>query len=256
MSVLLHHAVAGPADGPPLLLGSSLGTTHAMWEPQCAVLARTHRVVAFDHRGHGRSPVPAGPYALDELGGDVLALLDHLGLARASYCGISLGGMLGLWLAANAPERVDRLVVVCSSAHLPPAEGWRERAATVTAAGDVGAIANAVVERWLTPAHAAAHPDVLAELRAMLAAQPPAGYAACCEAIAGMDLRGDLPRVRAPTLVVVAEDDLATPPVHGELIAAGVPGARLARLPDAAHLASVEQPDAVTALITDHLEQP
>lgn len=256
MSVALHHVVTGPPDGPPLLLGGSLGTTHAMWDRQVAVLSHAHRVIALDHRGHGASPAPPGPYTIDDLGGDVLALLDRLDLARASWCGLSLGGMVGMWLAAHAPERVDRLVLLCTSAFLPPAEAWRERAATVLAAGSVEPIADAVVGRWLTPDFAAAHPAERAALRAMLAASPPAGYAACCEALASLDLRADLARIIAPTVVVVGAQDPSTPPDHGERIAAAIPGARLRRLDPAAHLASVERPEAVTRIILDHLEAP
>lgn len=256
MSVALHHVVSGPPDGAPLLLGGSLGTTHAMWDRQVAVLSRTHRVIALDHRGHGASPAPPGPYTIDDLGGDVLALLDRLDLARASWCGLSLGGMVGMWLAAHAPERVDRLVLLCTSAFLPPAEAWRERAATVLAAGSVEPIADAVVGRWLTPGFAAAHPAERAALRAMLAASPPAGYAACCEALAGLDLRADVGRITARTVVVVGAQDPSTPPDHGERIAAAIPGARLRRLDPAAHLASVERPEAVNRIILDHLEAP
>jgi 3-oxoadipate enol-lactonase len=164
--------------------------------------------------------------------------------------------MVGMWLAANAPERVDRLVLLCTSAHLPPAEGWRERARAVRAAGTVGAVADAVVRRWVTPAFAAAQPRRVAALSELLAASPPAGYAACCEAIAAMDLRPLLPRIAAPTLVVAGADDLATPPAHAETIAAAIPGARLERLSPMAHLGNVEQPDAVAGLIRDHLDAP
>lgn len=254
--VALHHVAAGPPDGPPVVLGSSLGTTHTMWVAQSRALARRHRVIAFDHRGHGGSPAPPGPYALDELGADVLALLDRLGLPRVSWCGLSLGGMIGLWLAAHAPERIERLVVVCSSAHLPPASGWHERAAAVRAARSVDVVADAVVARWLTPAWAAAHPAERDDLRAMLAATPPEGYASCCEAIAAMDLRPALGRIAAPTLLVAGEEDQATPPAHAETMAAGIARARLVRLSPAAHLAAVERAADVTALITTHLEAP
>ena len=256
MSVALHHVARGPEDAPVLLLGGSLGTTHAMWAPQVAALSRTHRVVAFDHRGHGRSPAPPGPYAIDDLGGDVLALLDDLGAARASYCGLSVGGMVGLWLAANAPERVERLILLCTSAHLPPASAWQDRVTAVLAAGSTAPIAPAVLARWLTPAWAAAHPDVAADLRDMLLAAPAQGYAACCGAIAGMDLRPALARIAARTLVVTGAQDASIPPEHGELIAAAIPGARLEQLDPAAHIASVERADAVNALIADHLGAP
>ena len=249
----LHHEVTGPEDGHVVLLGSSLGTTLAMWDAQVGPLSERFRVVRFDHRGHGGSPVPPGPYAIAELGRDVLALLDKLGVARASYCGISLGGMVGLWLAAHAPERIDRLVALCTSAHLPPPDAWAERAAAVQQAGSTEVVADAVVARWLTPEFARARPDQHARLRAMLVASPPAGYAACCRAIERMDLRADLPRITAPTLVVAGEQDRSTPPEHGERIAAAIADARLEVLSPAAHIAAVERAGDVTRLIGEHL---
>jgi 3-oxoadipate enol-lactonase len=253
VSVALHHEVAGPAGAPVVLMGSSLGTDLHMWDAQAPALAEHLRVVRFDHRGHGRSPIPPGPYEIADLAQDVLALMDRLGVARAHYCGLSLGAMVGMWLGANAPERVDRLVLACTSAHMPPASAWAQRAAAVLAAGSPEPVADTIVDRWLTPPFAAAHPEVRARLRAMLVAQDPGGYAACCGAIERMDLRGDLARIAAPTLVIAGAGDTATAPDHQRLIAAAIPGARLELL-DAAHLAAAEQPDAVTSLILDHLE--
>lgn len=250
---LLHHEIEGVRGGPPLLLGGSLGSSLSMWGPQVPALAERLRVVRFDHRGHGRSPEPPGPYSIEAMGRDVLTLLDWIGLDRVSYCGLSIGGMVGMWLAANAPERIDRLVLICTSAHLPPAEAWRERAATVRAAGTVAPIADRVVGRWLTPAYAARKPTVVGWLRGMLEASPPEGYAAACEAIAAMDLRADLARIQAPTLVLAGAEDEATPPAHGEAIAAAIADARLELLSPMAHLGNVEQATAVTQLILDHL---
>jgi 3-oxoadipate enol-lactonase len=248
----LHHDVHGPRDAPALLLGGSLGTTLRMWDGQLALAGRL-RLVRFDHRGHGASPVPPGPYEIADLARDVLALMDHLGLERASFAGLSIGGMVGMWLGANAPERLDRLVLLCTAAHMPPAEVWRDRAAAVRAAGSTEPIADAVVERWLTPAFAAEHPEVLAGLRAMLTASPPDGYAACCGAIERMDLRPLLARIAVPTLVVSGSDDLSTPPEKQAAIAAAVPGARHEVVAPAAHVAAVEQADAVNRLIEEHL---
>ena len=150
----LHHEIAGDERAPVLLLGCSLGTSVAMWEPQVAPLAERLRVIRYDHRGHGASPVPPGPYDIEDLGRDVLALMDRLGVERASLGGVSLGGMVAMWLGANAPDRVERLVLCCTSAHMPPASAWAERAAKVRAAGTTEVVADAVVERWLTPAFA------------------------------------------------------------------------------------------------------
>jgi 3-oxoadipate enol-lactonase len=249
----LHNEVTGGGGSPPVVLGGSLGTTLAMWDPQVPGLAARWTVVRYDHRGQGGSPVPAGPYTIDALGGDVLALLDRLELARVSYCGLSLGGMVGLWLAINAPERIDRLVLICTSAHLPPASGWHERAAAVRSAGSPEAVADAVLTRWFTATYTHEHPDVIAGYRRMIAASPSEGYASCCEAIAGLDLRAELAQITAPTLAIAGEQDPATPPAHLRTIAGGIPGARLEVLDPAAHLASVERAETVSALIVDHL---
>lgn len=243
-----YFEVAGPPDAPPLLLINSLGADLGMWEPQLAALARAHRVIRYDARGHGRSPVPPGPYDLAALGRDALDLLDHLGVARAHMCGLSLGGMTAMWLAAFAPDRVDRLVLLCTSALLGPPSAWSSRAQTVLDQG-MEAVADAVVDRWLTPA---ASPSSRARLRAMIAATPPVGYAGACAAIESMDLTGDLSRIAAPTLVVAGVQDPATPPPHGSAIAAAVPGARFVTVPGA-HLASWEHPTVVNKLILEAL---
>lgn len=247
----VHYETSGVPDAPVLVLAGSLGSTLAMWEPQLARFGERFRVIAYDHRGHGRSPVPPGPYTVADLGCDVVALLDRLGVARASFCGLSLGGMVGMWLAAHVPERVERLVLCCTSSAMAP-EAWRERAATVRAHG-VEAIADAVVGRWFTPAFAARERDTVASMRAMVAATPAEGYAACCAAIEHLQLGGELERVRAPTLVVAGRDDSATPPDHGRRIAEAVTGARFEEVPRAAHLASWEQAARVNALVLDHL---
>lgn len=243
----------GPADAPVLVLGPALGTTTAMWEPQLPALA-PYRVLRYDHLGHGRSAVPAGPYRIEQLGREVLALLDGLGLDRAAYCGLSLGAMVGMWLAAHAPDRVTKLVLVSASAYRPPAAMWRERAAAVRAEG-VAIERDRLLPVWFTGSFRAARPAAADRYAAELLATPAEGYAACCEAIGAMDLRPDLPAITAPTLVVTGADDPASPPAHGRAIAAAVPGARYVTVPGAAHLASVEQPAAVGTLLTDHLER-
>lgn len=248
----LHHEIAGSADAPPLLFTASLGATLRMWDPQVGPLSPHLRMIRCDLRGHGGSPVPPGPYEIADLARDVLALMDDLQLERASYCGLSIGGMVGMWLASHAPERIDRLVLVSTAAHLPSASAWAERAAAVRAAGTTEVVADTVVARWLTPAYARERPDVLARLRGMIAATAADGYAACCGAVERMDLRGDLGAIRAPTLVIAGADDPATPPEHGRAIAAAVPGARLEVVAPAAHLASVERADEVSRLILDH----
>lgn len=244
--------IDGPADAPPLLLSNSLGTTSEMWDPQIPALSESYRVVRYDTRGHGAAPVPNGPYSLDDLGGDAVALLDRLGIERAHVVGLSLGGMTGMWLAANAPERVGRLVVMCTSAMLAEEHDWPARAKLVREQGPA-AIADATIERWFTPGFVARDPDTVAKLRATLSDTPPEGYAGCCDAIGGMDLLADLARIEAPTLVIAGRVDPATPPAHAERIAAGIPGARL-ELVEAAHLANIECAEEVTRLTLSHLE--
>jgi 3-oxoadipate enol-lactonase len=252
-AVALHHQLDGVTGAPAVLLGGSLGTTLSMWQPQLAALGERWAVARYDHRGHGGSPGSPGAYTIDDLGAGVLALLDRLELESVSYCGLSLGGMVGMWLAINAPSRIERLVLICTSAHLPPADGWAQRAATVRAAGSPDAVADAVIMRWFTAPFARDHPDVVAHHRAMIAGISAEGYAGCCDAIGGMDLRPGLAAIRAPTLVIGARQDPATPPEHAREIAGGISGSRLEILDPAAHLASVERSAEVTGLIVDHL---
>lgn len=251
MSVDVHHVAEGPADAPVLVFGNSLGSTLEMWDPQVSRLAERSRVVRYDLRGHGRSPVPPGPYHVDALGEDLVALLDRLGIERASLAGLSLGGLVSMWVAIAAPERVDRLVLCCTSATFAPPDPWRERAALVRAGG-MDAVADVVVGRWFTPGFAAAHTDVVRRMRDMIASTPPAGYAACCEAVGTADLRSSLGVIRAPTLVIGGAEDPAVPRERVEALAHGIPNARLEFVP-AAHLANVEQPERVTDLIAEHL---
>lgn len=249
MSVDVHHVAQGPPQAPLLVLSGSLGSTLEMWRPQIEALARDFRVVCYDTRGHGGSPVPPGPYSLADLGGDVLRLLDRLGAERAHFAGLSLGGMTGMWLAAHAPERIDRLALLCTAPKLEP-EGWRRRAETVREQG-TGAVAAGVVQRWFTPGYAEREAGVAERMRAMVAGTPAEGYASCCAAIEHMDLRPDLPGIAAPTLVVAGAEDPATPPDHAERIAAAVPRSRL-RLVDGAHLASWESAEEVNGLLRAH----
>lgn len=248
-----HHVVTGPEDAPALVLCNSLGTTFAMWDDQAEQLAERHRLVRYDRRGHGGSAVPPGPYTIDDLGSDVLDLLDELGLQRVSFCGLSIGGAVGMWLAAEAPERIDRLVLCCTRSFFAPPEQWAERAAAVRAGG-VEAVVEATLGRWFTPAFHVSRPDVIERFRAMLLGTPAEGYAACCEALGAVDLRDRLGAITAPTLVINGEHDPVAPPTEGAELAAAIPGARHVAIPQAAHIANAEQPDAFTAAVLDHLE--
>ncbi|QWF78249.1 3-oxoadipate enol-lactonase 2 [Amycolatopsis sp. CA-230715] len=249
----LYYVEDGPSDGVPVVLSGSIGSDHRMWEPQVKPLAaRGFRVIRPDHPGHGKSPVPVGPCSIADVVEGLLGLLDDLGVAKAHLVGLSLGGMAGMWLGAHRPDRITSLTLCCTSAKLGPPERWAERAATVLAEG-TGAVADAAVGRWVTPAYAERNPETVAMLRAMVAGTPAAGYAACCAAIEHMDLTGDLPRIAVPTLVISGAEDPATPPDHGELIADGIPGARFEIVEGAAHLGSYEQHERFTALILDRV---
>jgi 3-oxoadipate enol-lactonase len=247
----LNYELCGPAGAPWLLLAGSLGTTMAMWDPQLPALTAKFRVLRADPRGHGASEVPAGPYTIADIAGDLLALLDMLEIGATAYCGLSLGGMAGMWLASHAPHRIGRLALCCTSAWLPPADGWIARAAQVRAHG-TASIRDQAVARWFTPQFREHDPATAGWAAQMLAATPAEGYAACCEAIAAMDLRPDLAAIAAPTLVIAGLDDPATPPEHGEAIAAAIAGARTALVPGA-HLANVEARETVTGLLIAHL---
>ncbi|MEO8422839.1 MAG: 3-oxoadipate enol-lactonase [Actinomycetota bacterium] len=251
-AIAVHHVVEGPAGAPALVLSNSLGSTLEVWDRQMAALVPHFRVIRYDLRGHGVSPVPPGPYDIADLGADVLALLDVLGVDRTHVGGVSIGGQIGMWIAANAPDRVDRLVLCCTAPRFEPPEAWAARAATVRAEG-TAAIADAVVARWFTPAFSAEFPGFVREMRDMIASTPPEGYAACCGVVERTDLRPSLSAIHVPTLVIAGAEDPAAPPAQAERIAGEIPGARLAVVDRAAHLANVERSDEVNTLILEHL---
>ncbi|MFD4029809.1 4-carboxymuconolactone decarboxylase [Streptomyces sp. NPDC058637] len=262
MTPLPHHRVDGPADAPVLVLGPSLGTSLSVWDPQVPALAQRWRVVRWDLPGHGGSPatlLPAGSTVAD-LGQLVLGLADTLGVASFAYAGVSLGGAVGTWLAAHRPERVESLVLVCSSARFGEPGPWLERAGRVRVEG-TGPLAATAPERWFTPAFTESGAPAAGRLAtdrlvADHLAVDPEAYAVCCEVLAGLDLRADLDRVTAPTLVIGGRDDRATPPAHARALADGIRDAHLVELPRAAHLAVVERPEAVLNALRTHLGEP
>ncbi len=251
----LVASLEGPATAPVVVLGNSLGTTREVWDPQAGALGGRFRLLRFEHRGHGGSPAPPGPYTVEELAGDVIRLLDDFGVETASYCGISLGGMIGMWLAASAPQRIGALALCCTSAHLPPAQAWALRAAQVRAAG-MASVSGQVVGRWFTAADRERDPAAVAGFVAALEGVDPEGYAGCCEAIAAMDLRPMLGRISAPVLVIAGAEDPATPPWHGAQIASAIRRCGLRVIRGGAHLANVSQPGEVTAALMTHLAGP
>ncbi|MER7875092.1 3-oxoadipate enol-lactonase [Streptomyces solisilvae] len=249
-----HHDLSGPPTAPPLILGPSIGTSLAVWEPQLPALTRTHRVLRWDLPGHGGSPaalLPSdGSATIGDLAALVLRLADEQGWERFAYAGVSIGGAVGLHLAVHHPERLTSLAVVCSSARFGDPAAWRERAALVRAEGTEAMVASRP-GTWFS--HGFAHTPVGAALIEDLRATDRAGYAACCDALAAYDITADLERIAVPTLVVAGRDDPATPPAHARRIADAVPGASLLEVAGAAHLAGVERPEPVTAALLAHL---
>ena len=226
----------GPADAPVVVLSNSLGADLTMWEAQMPALTAKFRVLRYDQRGHGTSTAtPAardssklapGAYSIEALGRDVLMLLDALKIPRAHFCGISMGGGTGMWLAANAPERIDRLVLANTAPKFGTPEAWNARIDAVRKGG-VDAIADAVLERWFTSAFRARDPDTTARMRKMMVATPVEGYLGCCAAVRDADLRGALASIRSPTLVIVGTHDPANPPAEGRAFAEKIRGARV-----------------------------
>jgi 3-oxoadipate enol-lactonase len=213
-----------------------------MWDAVVSALGPDVRAIRYDTRGHGRSDAPSGPYTVADLGGDAIAVLTALGIERAVVCGLSLGGVTAMWMGVHAPKRVKGLVLANTAALLPPAAMWRDRAATVRAGG-LQTLVQPSMERWFTPGFRERDPTTVQRGAAMIVGTSAEGYAGCCEALATADLRGEIGRIGAPTLVIVGDSDPSTTPAMGEEIRAAVPGAELAVL-RAAHLSALEQPDA------------
>jgi 3-oxoadipate enol-lactonase len=248
----LHYQVEGREDAPWLILSNSLGTNLDMWMPQVPALLERYRVLRYDTRGHGQSSVTPGPYSIAQLGGDVVALMDHLDIPRAYFCGLSMGGMIGMWLGANRPERIDRLVLCNTTARIGAPEAYEARIAKVRQEG-MAAVVPAVIDRWFTrdfQRYASAQVKLVSD---MLLQMPPEGYAASCAAVRDMNLTAEVGSISAPTLVVAGKHDLATPAADGRYIADRVPGARYVEL-NAAHLSNWEVAQSFTNQLIDFLQ--
>lgn len=239
-----HYELSGPEDAPVLVLGNSLGTTTSMWDG----IELPFRTLRYDHRGHGGSAAPEGPYSIAQLALDVVELLDELRLKRVAYAGVSLGGMIGMWLAAHT-SRISRLALVCTTAWFPDKSLWDKRISTIEESG-LDAVADGIVARWFTSHF---DPDRARSFRDGLVSTDPAAYLACCHAIRDMDLRAELHRIKAPTVVIAAAQDQATPTEHARAIAETIKDAELYVVGDAAHLANVEAHDAVRFILDGHL---
>ena len=236
----LHYRLDGSPNLPVLVLSNSLGTDHSMWDAQVPAFTQKFHLLRYDSRGHGASTVSAGDYTMERLGKDVLALLDHLELATVSFCGLSVGGMVGQWLGLNAPERFNRLALCSTAAKIGNEETWNTRIEAVRKNG-VRSISDAILQRWFTPAFQQREPGTVARVRKMLEAAPDAGYAATCAAIRAADFRPDVPRIRTKTLVTSGTHDVATPPADGRWLAEQIPGSQYKEF-DAAHLSNIELP--------------
>lgn len=242
----------GPEGAPVLLLSNSLGTRLEMWDDQIDALTGHFRVLRYDSRGHGRSSAPDRDYTIDDLGRDAVGLLDALEIERVWYCGLSKGGMVGQWLGCNAPERVEKLVLSNTAAHLGPRELWDDRVRISREQG-MAPLVDVILERWFTEAFRASSPDRVAKVREQVLATPGHGYGACSAAIRDMDQREAIRAITTPTLVIAGADDPATTPQAGKLIADSIAGARLEVLPQAAHLANIEQTELYNKALVEFL---
>ncbi|MGO4332436.1 3-oxoadipate enol-lactonase [Cupriavidus sp. 2TAF22] len=249
----LYYELHGPQGAPVLVMSNSLGTTLSMWDPQMPALLEHFRVLRYDTRGHGASGVPSAPFGMDELGGDVLAVMDHAGVGQAHFCGLSMGGMTGIWLARHHPERFGRFVLANTAALIGPPSGWNTRIDHVRSHG-MSMVAEGVLARWFTPATLAGDPARLAPVLAMLAATDPDGYIGNCAAVRDADLRSLLPGILSHVLVIAGVQDAATTPEQGSELARGIAEAEYLVL-NAAHLSNWEQPAAFSRAVIRFLSR-
>lgn len=234
----IHYRMEGKAEAAVLVLSNSLGTDLSLWEQQMPALGSSFYVLRYDGRGHGQSQPSPGEYTIELLGNDVIALLDHLKIDTASFCGLSLGGMVGLWLGINVPARIHKLALCSTAAKIGSQETWKTRMDSVRKGG-MAAVPESILERWLTASFAKRDPAAVERIRQMLLATPPDGYVANCAAVRDADFHEELSRIAAPTLVISGTHDRSTPPADGKLLAERIPGAKYFEL-EAAHLSNVE----------------
>jgi len=239
--VRLHYALSGREGGELLVLSTSIGSNMLMWDKPRARLESLYRVLRYDTRGHGASAVPPGPYTLDQLGHDVLQLLDEVGVERVNFCGLSMGGLIGMWLGLHAPHRLNRLILCNTAARVGSKEMWDERIAFVRQSG-MEALAVLSLARWFTDSYRQTHPEEMDRIQRMIASNSPDGYCACCAALRDADLRASIPAIHVPTLVIAGTHDPATPPSEGRAIASALPGAQYVEL-DSSHLSAWERSD-------------
>ena len=251
--VALSVEVTGPKCNQHLLLSNSLGTSRGMWDELVQRLKPSIRIVRYDTRGHGRSDVPTGPLTLERLGRDVLVIMDNLQIERAVFCGLSLGGLTGLWLGANAPRRFNGLVLANTAANFPPPDLWKGRSDAVRASG-MAPLVEPTLDRWFTKPFRKTSPKRVGEIGQMLQSTSIKGYAACCGVLAEADMSSQLARIPCPVRVIIGEHDLSTPPSRGAEIASAIAGADLITL-EAAHLSAVEAAEEFSLSVRDFMEK-
>lgn len=252
--VALNHRSSGAEGGSPLILVNSLGTDLTIWGDVLPLLAPRHRVLTYDKRGHGHSATPPGPYTIDDHVADLMGLADHCGFSSFALCGISIGGMIAMRLASRFPGKVSRLVLCDTGARIGTTETWNNRIAQVQNGG-MASIAEPVLERWLSPDFRDRHPAEFARWRKMFESCSPEGYVACCATVRDTDLAADLAHIAAPTLVVVGEADVVTPPEMAQQLAGGIAGATYKTIRHAGHVPAIEQPEMLGTLIRDYLNE-
>jgi len=249
----LRYEIDGNPSGPPILFSNSLGTTCELWRPQLATLSATFRIIRYDTRGHGSSNVVAGPYTIETLGLDAVAILDAAEVPQAHVCGLSLGGLTAMWLGVHRSDRVRSVTLVSTAARIGNAMMWEERIIQVQTSG-VGSLADAAMGRWFSQPFRASHPDVVAIYHRMLSETPAIGYAACCAAIRDADLRSTIARIPAATLIIAGHHDPVTPPADAEVMHERISGSRVSLL-DAAHILNVEQAPAFDQLLSTFITE-
>jgi 3-oxoadipate enol-lactonase len=250
----IDYDLDGPAGAPVVMLSHSLAATREMWKPQLPALTKEYRVLNYDMRGHGRSDVTAPPYSFATLAADVVALLDHLKIERVSFVGLSIGGMIAQHLAIHHPQRLRCAAICCSTSAIPVTVRpvWDERIAAVEGGGMATQVAT-TLERWFTAPYRAAHPDVIEWIGGMIRNTPVAGFVGCGRAIQRLNITAELAKVKLPVLVLAGEKDPGLPPAMSAAIHGAIAGSEYAVIPDAAHIANVEQAEAFTALVTAFL---
>ncbi len=247
----IHYELVGPEKAPVLVFSNSLGTDLAMWDAQVPEVARKFRVLRYDKRGHGQSSAPLGPYTIEQLGRDALALLDFLHFEKVHFCGLSIGGQTGMWLGLNAADRLNKLILCNTAAKIGTPEMWNPRMEAVRKGG-TKAVSAAVIERWFTAGFRAKEPNEITKIQRVLESADTGGYVGCCAAVRDFDVREKLSAIRTPTLVIAGTHDPATTAADGRWAAEQIPGARYVEL-DAAHLSNIEARARFTAEISQFL---